>query len=909
MLRFLVRGGGIRIPINFHQHKPRRVVLLLDDVEARHARLFQTHTGVGERRLFKSLNALQLDMNMDMNNEHDATNMRKRGKAQAQGREKSKPRPAVTLFYSSHCAGFLNHVFNPMSRRPTKNARLGKAAAMPSGTPVAENSPALESGRRPAGLNDRWTVSGVCLFLVAITFAVFGQTLYHEFVYDDNDYVYENPEVARGLTFKGIVWAFSHVHSSNWHPLTWISHMLDCQLYGLSPGGHHLTNILLHTAAVILLFLVLRRMTGALWRSAFVAAVFAIHPLRVESVAWVAERKDVLSGVFFMLTIGAYVGYVSHPRSLVRYGLVMLLFALGLMCKPMLVTLPFVLLLLDYWPLVRVAGGGWRVTRFGVQVPQLSTLNHLLYEKLPLFGLAVASGMVTIFAQTKAIQSFEQISLPLRVGNALISYVAYLGQMFWPSGLAVLYPFAAMDVGVSGVVLSLVLLAGISAGAFVLRHRRYFLTGWLWYLIMLAPVIGILQVGSQARADRYTYLPQIGLYVLLTWAVADLCAGWRHRRVVLGGCATILLVALIFCARVQTAYWRNSESLWTHTLACTSDNAIAHNNLGVTLLQKGKVDEAIVHYQKALQINPDHVEAHIDFGNALIKKGSVDEAMVHYQKALQINPDSAKAHDNLGNALFKKGNVDEAIIHYQKALQIKPGSAETHYNLGNALLQKGNVDEAIVHYQMALQIKPDNTEAHNSLGGALLQKGKVDEAIPHFQKALQIKPDNAEACYNLGSALLQKGKVDEAIPHFQRALQIKPDNAEACYNLGNALLQKGRADEAITHYQKALQIKPNYLEVQNNLAWVLAVAPQALLRNGRQAVELALQANQLAGGENPIILRTLAAAYAEAGQFPEAVETAQRALQLAETQSNTALANAIRSQMKFYQAGSPFHSH
>jgi len=767
------------------------------------------------------------------------------------------------------------------------------------------DSRSLESESRPAGLNDRWTIPGVCIFLAAIIWVVFGQTLGHEFVnYDDDLYVYENPAVTRGLTLQGIIWAFTHVHCSNWHPLTWVSHMLDCQFYGLSPGGHHLTNILLHTATAILLFLILRQMTGALWRSAFVAAVFAIHPLRVESVAWVAERKDVLSGLFFMLTIGAYARYAQRrsrvePSSLrsaasgsrepraqsvsaldprlpaLDYCLVLLFFALGLMCKPMLVTLPLVLLLLDYWPLVRVAGGGWRVTRFGVQVPQLSTLNHLLYEKLPLFGLAVASGMVTIFAQTKAIQSFEQISLPLRVGNALISYVAYLGQMFWPSGLAVLYPFAAMDVGVSGVVLSLVLLAGISAGAFVLRHRRYFLTGWLWYLIMLAPVIGILQVGSQARADRYTYLPQIGLYVLLTWAVADLCAGWRHRRVVLGGCATILLVALIFCARVQTAYWRNSESLWTHTLACTSDNAIAHNNLGVTLLQKGKVDEAIVHYQKALQINPDHVEAHIDFGNALIKKGSVDEAMVHYQKALQINPDSAKAHDNLGNALFKKGNVDEAIIHYQKALQIKPGSAETHYNLGNALLQKGNVDEAIVHYQMALQIKPDNTEAHNSLGGALLQKGKVDEAIPHFQ----------------------------------RALQIKPDNAEACYNLGNALLQKGRADEAITHYQKALQIKPNYLEVQNNLAWVLAVAPQALLRNGRQAVELALQANQLAGGENPIILRTLAAAYAEAGQFPEAVETAQRALQLAETQSNTALANAIRSQMKFYQAGSPFHSH
>ena len=463
-----------------------------------------------------------------------------------------------------------------MSRRAKKKAVAVRSSApvSPAGEiPGVEDFRSLKSESYTASLNDRWLVPGICIFLAAITFAVFGQTLRHEFVnYDDDVYVYENPEVSRGLTLQGIVWAFTHVHSSNWHPLTWISHMLDCQLYGLSPGGHHLTNILLHTATAILLFLVLRRMSGALWRSTFVAAVFAIHPLRVESVAWVAERKDVLSGVFFMLTIGAYVRYVQkqsrvEPSSLrfaapesrgssanssspgprlwtLDYCLVLLFFALGLMCKPMLVTLPFVLLLLDYWPLGRVAGGEWRVTRFGAQVPQLHPeclgliSQPLLLEKPPLFGLAVASGVVTIFAQTGAIQSFEHVSLPLRMGNALMSYVDYLGQMFWPAGLAVLYPFTAGGVGVSGVVLSLVLLAGISAGVFVLRRRPYFLTGWLWYLLMLVPVIGIVQVGAQARADRYTYLPQIGLYVLLTWAAADLCAGWRHRRAVLGGCAT-----------------------------------------------------------------------------------------------------------------------------------------------------------------------------------------------------------------------------------------------------------------------------------------------------------------------------------------------------------------------------------
>ncbi len=688
-----------------------------------------------------------------------------------------------------------------MSRRSKKKAPAVRSCASvsPAGeTPGAADSRPLASESRPAGLNDRWVVPGVCIFLAVIIWVVFGQTMGHEFVnYDDDFYVYENPAVTRGLTLQGIIWAFTHVHCSNWHPLTWVSHMLDCQFYGLSPGGHHFTNVLLHTATAILLFLILRRMTGFLWRSAFVAAVFAIHPLRVESVAWVAERKDVLSGLFFMLTLGAYVRYaqgrsrvqsressagssglaLDPRRSTLDYWLVLVFFVLGLMCKPMLVTLPLVLLLLDYWPLGRVArlhcasarqaSGGWRVTgekggkpstpinreqALNPQLPGATKRSEggstLLLEKLPLLGLAVASCVVTIFAQTKTILPFENMSLSLRAGNASISCAAYLGQMFWPSGLAVLYPFTAGSVGVSEVVLSLVLLAGVSTGIFILRRRRpYLLTGWLWYLIMLAPVIGIVQVGAQARADRYTYLPQIGLYLLLTWAAADLCAGWRHRRVVLGGGAAIILVALIFCARGQTAYWRNSESLWTHTLACTSDNFIGHNNLGIALFKTGKVDEAMVHYQKALEINPDFAEAHNNLGNFLFQKGRVDEAMVHYQKALEINPDYAEAHYNLGNALLKTGNADEAIAHLQKALEINPDYADAHNNLGYALIQKGSVDEAILHFQKALQINPDYADAHKNLSNALLQKERMDKAIPHFQKPPQSQrpPSRPEA--------------------------------------------------------------------------------------------------------------------------------------------------------------------
>jgi hypothetical protein len=378
-----------------------------------------------------------------------------------------------------------------------------------------------------AGLSKRWLVFAVCVLLAAITFAVFGQTLGHEFVnYDDGLYVYENPVVVRGLSLKGIEWAFTHTVASNWHPLTMMSHMLDCQLYGLSPGGHHLTNILLHTAAVIVLFLVLRRMTGFLWRAAFVAAVFAIHPLRVESVAWVAERKDVLSGLFFMLTLWAYTRYAQKQSSLgspapavwfrsFDYYLVLLLFALGLMSKPMLVTLPFVLLLLDRWPLGRL--GGRENATSGRASEERRRGSHVFVEKLPLLGLAVASCAVTILAQREAVRSSDELALPLRVGNALISYVAYLGQMLWPSDLAVLYPFASGGVELSRVVLSLVMLTGISAGCLVLGRRRpYLQTGWLWYLVMLLPVIGIIQVGLQARADRYTYLPEIGLLLLVS---------------------------------------------------------------------------------------------------------------------------------------------------------------------------------------------------------------------------------------------------------------------------------------------------------------------------------------------------------------------------------------------------------
>ncbi len=897
---------------------------------------------------------------------------------------------------------------------------------------------APQTQERPGGRNGNGAVIGVCVLLVVAVGLVFGQTVRYEFVnLDDDVYVYANPQVAQGLTLPGIAWAFTTSHSAYWHPLTWLSHMLDCQLWGLNAGGHHLTNVVLHAANAVLLFLVLRQMTRALWLSAFVAAVFAIHPLNVESVAWVAQRKNVLSTLFWLLTMGAYLGYVRKPGWR-RYVLVVICCVLGLMSKPMLVTLPFVLLLLDYWPLHRFEPSTLN--------SQLSTIRRLIAEKLPLLLLAVVSSVVTYLGQKSegAVIPLEQSPLGVRLAKVPVNYVIYLRNTLWPEGLATPYPYPSVYPVFLVVVLCTLLLAGVTLLVlWVARTKPYAAVGWFWFLGTLVPVIGLIQVGNTPVADRFTYVPQIGLYLVVAWAIRDLTVSWRYRRQVLWGAALGVIAALMICAWKQTSYWRDSESLWTHTLVCMPDNCIGHNGLGNALLQKGNVDEAIVHYQKALQITPDFAKAHNNLGTALLQKGSVDEAIVHYQKALQITPDFAKAHNGLGNALLQKGNVDEAIIHYQKALQITPDYAEACCNLGTALLQKGSVDEAIVHYQKALQITPDYAEAHNNLGNALLQKGNVDEAIDHFKQALKITPDSANYHYNLGNALLQVGQLDEAINHFKQALEIEPnyvmarnnlgvalmrsgqldaaimqyqqalelapDYAEAYYNWGLALGLQGKLDEAITHYQKAIDLKPDYAEAHYDLgavfgvrgrldeaieqyqkaiaikpdyadahgnlanvlaaqgkldeaikeyqrtlelmpnsaqahfrfgqalqtlhnfaaakteyqkvleldpkrlsahlslAWLLATCPEASIRNGAKAVALTQQAERLGGGESPQILDTLAAAYAEAGRYPEAVETAKRALNLTATQNNKPLAQSIQSRLKLYETNASFH--
>jgi hypothetical protein len=526
----------------------------------------------------------------------------------------------------------------------------------------------------------------VCVFLLFAVSFVFGETCQNKFVnYDDIEYVQENPHVVSGLNANNVAWAFTTRYGDNWIPLTWLSFMLTCQTFGSGPWGQHFINLLLHAAAAITFFLVLRRMTGRLWPSAFVAVLFAIHPLRVESVAWVVERKDVLSGVFFMLTLGAYTGYASRP-SWIRYITVVVCFALGLMAKPMLVTMPFVLLLLDYWPLQRFGQSDDISARTPREIAK--TALRLIGEKIPLLLMAGGSCTATVWAQKASLISLERISTPWRIGNALVADVAYLGQLFYPVGLAVVYPHPGNALQIWKIAAAIAVLIIISAIAAVLWRRPYVMVGWLWYLGMLVPVIGLMQVGAQAMADRYTYLPQIGIGIIVAWGFADLSQTWPHRRWICGAVSAVIFTTLMGIAWQQTFYWRDSETLWTRSVACSPQNAFALRSRGITLQQAGRIDEAVADYEAALAIHPDGV-VYNNLGIILASRGKLDEAFAYFQKAVQFAPDCADAHNNLGRILVERDKFNEAIVHFRKAVQIEPNNPVFRQRLGDALHRQG----------------------------------------------------------------------------------------------------------------------------------------------------------------------------------------------------------------------------
>jgi protein O-mannosyl-transferase len=561
-------------------------------------------------------------------------------------------------------------------------------------------------------------VLAICTALAITTLAVFWQVGNHEFIsFDDNDYVTENRHVQDGLTLNGVVWAFSEPHAHNWHPLTWLSHMLDCQMFGLRPGGHHLVNLFFHLGSTLLLFLILHRMTKTPWPSAFVAGLFALHPLHIESVAWVAERKDVLSTFFWMCTMGAYIYYAERP-SYKRYLLVFVFFVLGLLSKPMLVTLPFVLLLLDYWPLRRVyaaaadsrvgdattsAASRKKKKQKARKKPQKDTpqkvaavntrllwpeIRPLLKEKIPLFIVAMVFCFVTFYAQHRVVKTMELYPLGLRIANALISYVAYIGKMLWPVKLSIFYPYDYVAL-LSWQTVAAALLLMITTYVTIreVRSFPYLIVGWLWYLGTLVPVIGLVQVGLQSMADRYTYVPLIGIFIMIAWGAPALLNRWRYGRFAFASAAGGIIFACVIMTYVQIGYWQNSVALYGHAIEVTSANSWAQNNLGYALALQGKREEAIAHFQKAISIsNP--ADAHYNLGLMMASQGKLDDAINQFRESIRISPEYAKAHNNLGNAFLYQGRLDEAIASYREALRLNPDYTMAQENLNNALALK-----------------------------------------------------------------------------------------------------------------------------------------------------------------------------------------------------------------------------
>lgn len=629
----------------------------------------------------------------------------------------------------------------------------------------------------------------VSLGLIAATLLVYWRVADYGFIqnYDDAEYITQNPFIQQGLTWKGITWAFTTGYAANWHPLTWISHTIDIQLFGLHPAGHHLVSLFFHLINTILLFTVLNRMTKGFWQSAFVAAVFALHPLHVESVAWIAERKDVLSTLFWLLTMWTYHSWTERP-SLKRYGLIMVCLVLGLMTKPMLVTLPLVLLLLDYWPLRRLSterNKGAKVAK-GTPSTSWSRIRPLVVEKIPLLVVALASSASTFLVQQQytAVQSADVFPMSSRIINGLTAYSAYIFKTIRPADLAVYYPHHGLNTPLLPAIASAGFLIVISTIVVYLRQRNpYLIVGWLWYLGTLVPVIGLIQVGAQAMADRYMYVPMVGLLIMVAWGSRDITLSWPHRKTVLAIASGSIAVILLELTNSQIAYWRDSATLFQRAVGVTTGNWLAHNNLGQALFQQGRADEAIGHYNEAIRISPTNVQPHINLAVAYDSRGETEKALTHYLTALSLNNNLPDVHCNAGIDLYRQGKVQEAISHYNEVLRIDPNHLQAHVNLASALAALGRVDEAIAHYGAALRINNTLPDIHYNIAVYYHGQGKITEAISHYQEALRLKPDYVQAHNNLGSIRYNQGRMQEAIDEFSAALKFDPGFSAARSNL------------------------------------------------------------------------------------------------------------------------------
>jgi Flp pilus assembly protein TadD len=665
-------------------------------------------------------------------------------------------------------------------------------------------------------LPDKMVIAiGVALAL--ITLGLYAPVLGDAFIeFDDNLYVTANPMVLQGLTWHGLVWALTTGHAPYWHPLTWLSHMTDCSLYGLDPAGHHATNALFHAVNTVLLFVFLRRMTGAVWRPAIVAALFGWHPLHVESVAWVAERKDVLSTFFFLWTIWAYFRYTEHLKNQpvdtltaaedgsnfkLFYGLSLFFFACGLMSKPMVVTLPFVLLLLDYWPLERF-GPGSRI--------------RLVVEKLPFFGLSAASCVVTYLVQEKSGAVTQFVPFSYRVGNALVSYGRYLCQAFWPVDLAIIYPYNKEAPRFDSCFCLSLLLAAITWLAVRCRQRRYLATGWLWYLGTLVPVIGFVQAGPQSSADRFTYIPLIGIFLMVVWGTADLAMKWRLPTWTTALPTGLVLTACAATTETQLDYWTDGGTLFRRALAVTTNNEVAWNGLGVYLITQHQEAEAFRCFTKALTIAPDNDIAWYNLGTYYWKRGRNAEAYHCFTESLRFKQRPA-AFYHVGLVLTALHRSSEATEFFAKAVELEPDYIPARASLAENLSDHGKNEEAARQYREVLRQDPNQADAHCNLAYVLAAQGQSAEAMSELQQALRLRPSDAVSHCNLGNLLMEQGKLNQAADEYRAALHLRPNSPEIHSNLGAVLASQGRRQEAADEFNEALRIAPNFTQAKERL--------------------------------------------------------------------------------------------
>lgn len=664
------------------------------------------------------------------------------------------------------------------------------------------------------------------VLLAVSIIAVYWQVREFEFIsFDDYMYIRDNPHIRQGLTFENIKWAFTALYAANWHPLTWLSHMADAEFFGLNPGMHHFTNVVLHVLNTLLLFYFFRKTTGAVWKSAAVAALFALHPLHVESVAWVAERKDVLSTLFWMLTMVGYAWYVRQ-RTPGRYILVASCYVLGLMSKPMLVTLPLILLLLDFWPLERPEIVKPRDRTAPGRMPgiRLSGLPVLVLEKVPLLVLAAGASVSTIIAQKGggAMSTFDLIPLHIRIENAITSYVAYLAKAAWPIDLAVFYPYPG-SFSLFAVIGSLLLLTAATTGAlYVAGKFPFLLTGWLWYLGTLFPVIGIVQVGSQSMADRYTYIPLVGIFILAVWGLERMFdrRKWGIRMLTGISCSAIAL--LMWSAWLQTGYWKDNITLFSHAAEVVERNFLAHNSLGAAFFDQGNIDAALHHYREALRINPRYTNAHNNLGAALASQGKYEDAITHYRTALEIDPSYTGAHYNIGLALSATGRADEAAQEYVNALKLDPGHAKAHNNLGIELESRGEYEDAIRHYREALLTEPGFLRARLNLAATLNRQERYEEAAQTIKKGLQEEPENAVLCLMLARVLAKKGDRDNAVSAYRNLLSREPSHPHALGDLAVLYAGEQDYDAALAVLERLAAIQPDNPDVFYNIACIYA---------------------------------------------------------------------------------------